>query len=158
MRQTLDRFLSKYNNSNLYFMHADMWSFPLFKARFPKRCLNVGVQETNMVNIAGGLASQGNHVIVYGVAGFVIHRAYEQIKFSVKNFGENVTFVNAGANGCYSVCGKGHILDDDEELMHALGIKLHEPINRSGFIKTIINCIRDDHTNYVRLGWDNCEW
>ena len=111
-----------------------------------------------MVNIAGGLASQNKHVIVYGVAGFVIHRAYEQIKFSVKNFGTSVTFVNAGANGCYSVCGKGHILDDDEELMHALGIKLHEPINRSGFLKTIIECVRSNDTNYVRLGWDNCEW
>ena len=88
-------------------MHADMWSFPLFKNKFPERCINVGIQEPNMINVAGGLASQGKKVIVYGVAGFVIHRAYEQIKFSVLNFGNNVTFVNAGANGCYSAAGKG---------------------------------------------------
>jgi transketolase len=106
MRATLDKFLSRYNNPDLYFLHADMWGFKRFKERFPNRCINVGIQEPNLVNIAGGLASQGKKVIVYGVAGFIIHRAYEQIKFSVVHFGSSVTFVNAGANGCYSVAGK----------------------------------------------------
>ena len=139
-------------------MHADMWSFPLFKSKFPERCINVGIQEPNMVNIAGGLASQGKKVIVYGVAGFVIHRAYEQIKFSVLNFGDNVTFVNAGANGCYSVAGKGHILDDDAGIMYALGIELIEPKDRYSFLQAIITSIRYPGTRYIRLGWDNCEW
>ena len=158
MRATLDKFLSRYNNPNLYFMHADMWTFPLFKNKFPERCINVGVQEPNMVNIAGGLCSQGKKVIVYGVAGFVIHRAYEQIKFSVINFGNNVTFVNAGANGCYSIAGKGHILNDDADIMHSLGIELVEPEDRSSFLRAVINSIRYPGTRYIRLGWDNCEW
>lgn len=158
MRNTLDKFLSKYNNPNLYFLHADMWSFKRFTSRFPERCINVGVQETNMVNIAGGLASQGKSVIVYGVAGFVIHRGYEQIKFSVVNFGKSVTFINAGANGCYKACGKGHILDDDAQLMAALGIPLHEPRDRQSFLSTLTNCIRGKEPSLIRLGWDNCEW
>jgi len=158
MRATLDRFLSKYNNPNLYFLHADMWRFKRFKERFPNRCINVGIQEPNMINIAGGLASQGKKVIVYGVAGFVIHRAYEQIKFSVMNFGTDVVFVNAGANGCYKIAGKGHILDDDAELMSALGIELIEPKDRSSFLQAITNSIRYPRPRYIRLGWDNCEW
>ena len=139
-------------------MHADMWSFPLFKNKFPERCINVGIQEPNMINVAGGLASQGKKVIVYGVAGFVIHRAYEQIKFSVLNFGNNVTFVNAGANGCYSAAGKGHILNDDALIMRALGIELFEPEDRSSFLQCVIGSIRYPGTCYIRLGWDNCEW
>lgn len=158
MRNTLDRFLSKYNNPDLYFLHADMWGFKQFKERFPNRCINVGIQEPNMINIAGGLASQGKKVIVYGVAGFVIHRAYEQIKFSVLNFGNNVTFVNAGANGCYSAGGKGHILNDDACIMKALGIELIEPEDRSSFLRAVIDSIRYPKTCYIRLGWDNCEW
>ena len=158
MRNTLDRFLSKYNNPDLYFLHADMWSFKKFKERFPDRCINFGIQETNMVNVAGGLASQGKKVIIYGVAGFVYQRGYEQLKFSVANFGRDVTFVNAGHNGCYSKCGIGHLPDDDYRLMNALGVRCHEPEDRYTFLQTLISCIRDDDTNFIRLGWDNREW
>tara|TARA_E500000318_G_C3540986_1_gene204639 strand:- start:408 stop:884 length:477 start_codon:yes stop_codon:yes gene_type:complete len=158
MRETLDKFLSKYNNPNLYFLHADMWHFPAFKEKYPHRCLNFGIGETNMMNVAGGLASQGKTVIIYGVAGFVYQRAYEQLKFSVVNFGKNVTIVNAGANKCYEKCGIGHIPDDDFKLMNALYINCHEPNTKSDFLRTLINCIRDDKTNFIRLGWDNCKW
>ena len=135
-----------------------MWSFKKFSNRFPERCLNFGIQETNMVNVAGGLASQGKRVIIYGVAGFVYQRGYEQLKFSVANFGKNVTLVNAGHNGCYNRCGIGHLPDDDYKLMDALGVICHEPNSRLGFLRTLTGCIRDDRTNFIRLGWDNCEW
>lgn len=158
MRATLDRFLSKYNNPNLYFLHADMWQFPLFQKRFPDRCLNIGIQETNLVNIAGGLASQGKSVIIYGVAGFVYQRGYEQLKFSVVNFGSNVTLINAGHNGCYNKCGIGHLPDDDFKLMNALNVTVHEPCTRSDFVKTLKRCLRDDTCNFIRLGWDNSSW
>ena len=158
MRNTLDTFLSKYNNKDLYFLHADMWSFKKFKTKFPERCLNFGIQETNMVNVAGGLASQGKKVIVYGVAGFVYQRGYEQLKFSVVNFGSSVTFVNAGNNGCYSKCGIGHIPDDDFNLMSALNVDCYEPHDRFTFLKTLTKCIKSTTTNFIRLGWDNCAW
>jgi transketolase len=158
MRRSLDIFLSKYNNPDLYFLHADMWGFPRFKAKYPHRCLNIGIQETNMINIAGGLASQGKTVLVYGVAGFVYQRAYEQLKFSVVNFGKSVTLVNAGANGCYSKCGIGHIPDDDYALMSALKINTYEPQTRREFIRCLKHCIKNKDTNFIRLGWDNCVW
>lgn len=158
MRKTLDTFLSKYNNPDLYFLHADMWQFPKFRGKFPDRCLNFGIQETNMMNTAGGLASQGKKVIVYGVAGFVYQRGYEQLKFSVVNFGRSVTLINAGHNGCYSKCGIGHIPNDDYDLMNALNIKCYEPGDRSTFVKNLVTCLRGDDTNFIRLGWDNCEW
>jgi transketolase len=158
MRATLDKFLSKYNNPDLIFLHADMWSFDRFKARHPERCMNFGIQETNMVNVAGGLASQGKSVIIYGVAGFVYQRGYEQLKFSVVNFGSSVTFINAGHNGCYERCGIGHLPDDDYKLMNALNVKCHEPTTRSEFLNTLTQCIRDSDTNFIRLGWDGCEW
>jgi transketolase len=158
MRRALDIFLSRYNNPDLYFLHADMWSFPRFKAKYPQRCLNIGVQETNMINIAGGLASQGKIVIVYGVAGFVYQRAYEQLKFSVTHFGKSVILVNAGANGCYNKCGIGHIPDDDYALMDALSINKYEPQTCQQFIRTLKQCIRNKQTNFIRLGWDNCVW
>lgn len=158
MRNTLDIFLSKYDAPDVMFLHADMWGFKRFKNRYPERCLNFGIQETNMINVAGGLARYGKRVIVYGVAGFVYQRAYEQLKFSVVNYGSNVTLINAGHNGCYNRCGIGHIPDDDYKLMSALGVECHEPVDRFSFIKTLSLCLRNNNTNFIRLGWDNCEW
>lgn len=158
MRNSLDIFLSKYNNPDLYFLHADMWGFEKFKTKYPERCLNFGIQETNMMNVAGGLASQGKIVIIYGVAGFVYQRGYEQLKFSVVNYGKSVTLVNAGHNGCYNRCGIGHLPDDDYKLMNALNVKCYEPTGRKDFIRCLSESIRSRKTNFIRLGWDNCDW
>lgn len=158
MRASLDTYLSKYNNPDLYFLHADMWSFSKFKTKYPDRCLNFGIGETNMVNVAGGLASQNKKVIIYGVAGFVYQRGYEQLKFSVANYGKSVTLINAGHNGCYNRCGIGHMPDDDYKLMSALNITLHEPEDKYTFLRTLSHCIRSNGTNFIRLGWDNGPW
>ena len=66
--------------------------------------------------------------------------------------------VNAGANGCYNRCGIGHLPDDDYKLMNALNVKCHEPDTRSEFLHTLISCIRNNETNFIRFGWDNCKW
>jgi len=120
--------------------------------------INCGVQEPNMVNIAAGLASQGKKVIIYGVAGFVIYKAYEQIKLNIKGWAENygsIIFVNAGHNGCYSICGRGHLVDDDWQLMQALDIPLIEPSDCSTFIESIKIALSKPGVTFVRLGWDS---
>jgi len=156
MRKTLHKFLNRYPN-NIYFLHSDMWKWNDSKYKI----INCGVQEPNMVNIAAGLASQGQRVIVYGVAGFVIYKSYEQIKLNIKGWAEtkgSIVFVNAGANGCYAKMGRGHLLDDDNLLMQALDIPLFDPIDRKTFIKNVFDGLKETGVRYVRLGWDNEVW
>jgi len=114
-----------------------------------------------MVNIAAGLASQGKKVIIYGVAGFVIYKAYEQIKLNIKGWAENygsIIFVNAGHNGCYSICGRGHLVNDDWQLMQALDIPLIDPPDCSTFIESIATALSKPGATFVRLGWDGEVW
>ena len=156
MRKTLDKFLTRYQGE-VYFLHSDMWKW----TDSDYKIINCGVQEPNMVNIAAGLASQGKRVIVYGVAGFVIYKAYEQLKLNVKGWAENygrIIFVNAGANGCYSALGRGHLLDDDDKLMSALGIELYDPADSSTFVRNIKDGLKTKGVRYIRLGWDNEVW
>lgn len=156
MRETLHKFLNRYPGE-VYFLHADMWKWTDCNYNI----INCGVQEPNMVNIAAGLAGQGKRVIIYGVAGFVIYKAYEQIKLNIKGWAENygsILFVNTGANGCYSICGRGHLLDDDGKLMEALDIPLYDPIDRSTFVRTVKEGLQQTGTRYIRLGWDNEVW
>ena len=158
MRATLDNFLSKYNNDDVYLLHADMWRHKRFSNRFPNRCINVGVQEPNLINIGLGLSSQGKQPIIYGVAGFVIYKAYEQMKLYRNTLGDNLIFVNAGANGCYSHLGVGHQLDDDFAIMDLLRIKTYEPLTQLEFIQNLKHAIRSTGTHYIRLGWDTAQW
>lgn len=156
MRETLHKFLHR-SKSEVYLLHCDMWKWNSKNYNI----INCGVQEPNMVNIASGLASQGKRVIIYGVAGFIIYKAYEQIKLNIKGWAENygsIIFVNAGHNGCYSVCGRGHLLDDDDLLMKALNISLFEPIDTSNFIRCVKEGLKSNGVRYIRLGWDNEVW
>ena len=156
MRQTLNKFLNRYQGE-VYFLHCDMWKWPDGKYNI----INCGVQEPNMVNIAAGLASQGKKVIVYGVAGFVIYKAYEQIKLNIKGWAEHrgsIVFVNAGHNGCYSACGRGHLVEDDLALMNALDVPLFDPPDRKTFIRNVKDGLKYNGVRFVRLGWDGEVW
>lgn len=156
MRQSLHRFLNLYKGE-VYFLHCDMWKW--LDGNYKQ--INCGVQEPNMVNIAAGLASQGKKVIIYGVAGFVIYKSYEQIKLNIKGWAENygsIVFVNAGANGAYKICGRGHLLDDDEQLMQSLKIDFFDPADTSTFIRNVKDGLKYPGVRYIRLGWDNEVW
>ena len=156
MRETLHKFLNRYPGE-VYFLHADMWKW----TEGNYNIINCGVQEPNMVNIAAGLASQGKKVVIYGVAGFVIYKAYEQIKLNIKGWAENrgsIVFVNAGYNGCYSICGRGHLVSDDSTLMQALDIPLYDPVDTSTFVRVVKEGLQSNGVRFVRLGWDGTPW
>lgn len=156
MRATLHEFLTRANHPDVYLLHADMWGFPT-----GGNVINCGIQEPTMVNIAAGLASQGKKVVIYGVAGFVIYKAYEQLKLSVKGWAEHkgsIVLVNAGANGCYKVCGRGHLVDDDLKLMQALDIPLYDPPDRQWFLRQVKEGLQKPGVRCIRLGWDGAPW
>lgn len=117
MRQVIDQFIASSEDSNSILMTADMGRFPLAKAA--GKLIDVGLSESLLVNIASGLSLAGKNVFIYGVAGFVLHRALEQLKM---NFDQRTScggrsmrlhFLNAGAGFLYNQCGLGHYLIDD---------------------------------------------
>lgn len=152
MRATLNKFIRR--APEIYLLHSDLWGFDC-------PSINVGIQEPNMVNIAAGLASQGKRVVVYGIAGFVLYKAYEQIKMNIKGWAEHhgsVVFVNAGRNGCYSICGRGHLVDDDQDLCMALEMDLYTPSNRKDFLRIVKEGLQRKGTRFIRLGYDGESW
>ena len=145
--------LSKILTSSDYLLHCDMWNV----GKFPSsaKVIDCGLGESNLLNIAGGLASQGESVFVYGVCGFIIHR-YEQLKFSCRDFGSKsgrIVICNAGKYG-YGGLGNGHILDDDIQIMDTLGIRWFIPSDVNEFIG-IINNLPQIGIFYIQLGKDH---
>src|SRR5215468_10163942 len=54
-----------------------------FAKKFPQRFFNVGIAESNMVGVAGGLASSGKRAWLASFAAFVMCNAYDQLRMSV---------------------------------------------------------------------------
>ncbi len=148
MRRTLSTFMC----SDDYLLHADMWRFNTLA-----KVINFGLGESNLLNVASGLAKTGKTVYVYGVCGFIIHR-YEQLKFSCRDFGGKygkIIICNAGKFG-YSRFGRGHILDDDLGIMNLLGIEYYIPENSMKMTHMLRN-IREQYKGvyYIQLGLDD---
>ena len=135
MRKALDEYLSKKQNYHL--LIADLGYFD--KIENTGNLINTGVQESNLVNIACGLALSGVKVFIYSVSGFVIQRAYEQIKFNICQKSKNVTFITAGAGLCYNKCGTGHYLNNDFALMATLpDITMYAPVDKNEFVQILL--------------------
>ena len=150
MRKTLAQII----NAEDYLIHADMFN----TTKFPTQAtvINVGLGESNLLNIAAGIASQGKTVYVYGVAGFIIHHL-QQLKLSCKYFGAKtgkIIICNAGKYG-YEAMGIGHALDDDKQIMEIYDIPFFEPNNIQEF-KQNLDIINNNQIGlyYIRLGKD----
>jgi transketolase len=75
----------------------------LFGDAFPDRFLNVGIQEANMVGMAGGLASSGKVPFISSFACFVILKGFDQLRMAVSYPRLNVKVT--GSHGGIS-CGE----------------------------------------------------
>ncbi|HHX64051.1 MAG TPA: transketolase family protein [Chloroflexi bacterium] len=54
-----------------------------FAHEFPERFFNVGIAESNMIGVAGGLAASGKEVVAASFAVFLLCNAYDQIRMSI---------------------------------------------------------------------------
>ncbi|MCA8999296.1 MAG: transketolase family protein [Planctomycetaceae bacterium] len=68
-----------------------------FALAYPDRAFNVGIAESNMVSVAGGLAASGKIPVVASFACFLLDNAFDQIRMSVAFPHLNVKLVGSHA-------------------------------------------------------------
>src|SRR3954466_13969503 len=68
-----------------------------FGKKFPDRFFNVGIAESNLVGVAGGLAGAGKTPVVASFAAFIMCNAYDQLRMSVTYPRQNVKVVGSHA-------------------------------------------------------------
>jgi transketolase len=68
-----------------------------FGKKYPDRFFNVGIAESNLVGVAGGLASAGKMSLVASFAAFITCNAYDQLRMSVAYPHLNVKVVGSHA-------------------------------------------------------------
>lgn len=97
------------SDARLVLLLADVGEFA-FKDVFrdyPTRAYNLGISEQAIVDMAVGLSRAGFVPVVYGIAPFLVERAYEQVKLACAN-GAQFVLVSVGASFDYGREGPTH--------------------------------------------------
>ncbi len=90
------------------------------RAELPAQVINVGIAEQNMMSVAGGLASAGKSVFVYGICAHITARCFEQIKIDICVPDLPVVLLGVGAGLSYGVDGPTHHGVEDIAMLRTL--------------------------------------
>lgn len=91
-----------------------------FGKTFPKRLVNVGIAEQNMVGVGAGLANGGLIPFVSGAAPFLTGRALEQIKADLAYSNQNVKLCGMSPGMAYGELGPTHHSIEDLAWLRAI--------------------------------------
>jgi transketolase len=91
-----------------------------FGEQFPERFFNVGIQEANMVGMAGGFASAGKVPFISSFAAFVILKGFDQLRMAVAYPQLNVKVV--GSHGGISIGEDGASQQSVEDVAPACSL------------------------------------
>jgi len=155
MRRTFASELYKQmkKNKNIWLLTGDVGFGVLDKIMkdFPKRAINCGVAEQNMIGIAVGLAHSGKIPVVYSITSFLLYRPFEFIRNDIDYDRANVKLVGSGRKDDYKFLGHTHICMDDDYLMTLFNISCNWP-NDKDEIKTFVDwMIRHKGPCYLNL-------
>lgn len=91
-----------------------------FREKYPRRLINVGIAEQNMVGVGAGLANSGKIPFVCAASPFLTGRALEQIKADVAYSQTNVKLVGISSGMAYGELGPTHHSIEDFAWIRAL--------------------------------------
>lgn len=109
------------DNPDIFLLTADLGKFfESFQEKFPKRFINCGVAEQNMIGVAAGLALSGKNVYCYSIIPFLIMKTLENIRIDICCQNLNIKLLGAGGGLVYGVEGTTHQAIEDIAIMRAL--------------------------------------
>jgi len=144
-------------DDNIYLLTADLGFklFDGFRGVHPKRFINVGVAESNMIGLAAGLALSGKNVYCYSMVPFLTFRTLEQIRVDLCYHDLNVKLVGSGGGLVYGFEGMTHQAIEDISIMRSLPnmtvVVPGDPLEVEGIIK---ESVKYKGPLYIRLGKD----
>jgi len=122
-------------------------------SKYPKRYINVGVAEAQLVNCAAGLALEGWRPIVYSIASFMTGRAFEQIRVPIGYHRLPVIVVGAGGGYTYATSGVTHHAREDFALMSLIpGMAVVAPGDPREVEQLLPQLLEHNGPSYIRIG------
>tara|TARA_B100000925_G_C22007670_1_gene474453 strand:+ start:2269 stop:3189 length:921 start_codon:yes stop_codon:yes gene_type:complete len=156
MRDTFQKELIKISKKNkrLMLLTADLGFgvFDEFEKKFPKKYLNVGVAEQNLIGLSTGLAMSGKVIIAYSIANFLTLRCLEQIRNDAVYHNLNINLVSSGGGFTYGVLGMSHHATEDLSVLNCIpGITIAAPSTKWETKMIFNKLIKFNGVSYLRL-------
>lgn len=125
----------------------------IIRETYPNRIVECGISECNAVGVAAGIAASGGLPILYGMASFLLYRAFEFIRDDICLQKLKVVIVGSGAGIIYNNLGPTHHATEDIAIMNALpNIKILS-IASPKEVEPIMQCaVEIEGPVYVRFG------
>lgn len=144
------------SNPNVVGLCADLTGslkMNAFQDEFPKRFIQVGIAEANMMGLAAGLATTGKIPYTGTFANFSTGRVYDQIRQSIAYSGKNVKICASHAGLTLGEDGATHQILEDLGLMKMLpGMTVINPCDYNQTKAATIAIADHNGPVYLRFG------
>ncbi len=143
-------------NKNVVVLDADLAAATktgAFKKAFPERFFDTGIAESNMMSLAGGLATTGFTVFASTFAMFAAGRAFEQVRNSIGYPHLNVKIGATHAGISVGEDGASHQCCEDIALMRSIpGMVIINPADDIEARAAVFAAAEHDGPVYMRFG------
>ena len=129
-----------------------------FAAAFPKRTIDCGIQEANMVGVAAGLSAVGKIPFVHTFGPFITRRACDQVFMSGAYADLNVKLVGSDPGITAQINGGTHMPFEDMGIMRLIpGMTVLEPTDIT-MLRSVMRQMKDTYGMfYMRLVRKSCQ-
>ena len=143
-------------NKNVVVLDADLAAATktgAFKKAFPERFFDTGIAESNMMSLAGGLATTGFTVFASTFAMFAAGRAFEQVRNTIGYPHLNVKIGATHAGISVGEDGASHQCCEDIALMRSIpGMVILNPADDIEARAAVLAAAEHDGPVYMRFG------
>ena len=143
---------------NVVVLDADFWpasKIAAFKDRFPKRFIQVGIAEQNMMGIAAGLSTLGFNCFASTLCVFCSRRACDQVTVSIALAGLNVKILALYAGLFVGKNGASHQALEDIAIMRSIArMTVVQPADALETEQIVRFAAEYDGPMYIRVGRD----
>ena len=143
------------SNPQIALVYGDIGNklFDKVKDEFPRRAVNAGVAEANMITVASGMANSGLIPITYTISSFHYLKTLEQVKLDSAYGGNKIIMVGTGGGLSYAGLGTTHhSLEDLAVLGSVPELNIFLPADLVELDLVLERAIGLGTTSWIRIG------
>ena len=145
------------NDKKIFFLSADFGAQALdeLRKRFPNNFLHCGISEQAMLDVAAGLALEGNKIFVYAMAPFLALRSLEQTKCGAGLMNLPICLISVGIGLGYADAGPTHYTTEDFACFRSIvGSSIYTPADSISTKLIAKELLEKPKFSYIRLDRD----
>ena len=142
------------SDKSIYFLSADFGAAALdsLREKFPNNFLHCGISEQAMLDVASGLALEGNKVFCYAMAPFISLRSIEQAKCGAGLMNLPICLISVGIGLGYADAGPTHYSTEDIACFRSIvGSSIYTPSDVNTAKMIAEDMLSSPKFSYVRL-------